>query len=56
MPGWANSLALAEALRIFACRLFPHSAWQYSGASKTPNLVQAVRMFPCRLLPYRVGP
>ena len=31
MPGRANSLALAQALRMFPCRLFAYSASPYAG-------------------------
>ena len=29
--GQANSLDLSEALRVFPCRLFPHTLWPYAG-------------------------
>ena len=31
MPGRVISLALAEALTVFHCRLFPHSEGPYAG-------------------------
>ena len=41
MPGRANSLALAEALRMFHCRLFPHNAGLYAGPGNSLALVEA---------------
>ena len=55
MPGRANSLALAEALRVFHCRLFPHSAGPYAGPANSLALAEALRVFHCRLLPHSAG-
>ena len=37
-PGRASSLALAEAPRIFLCRLFPYSVGPYARPGEYPGL------------------
>ena len=38
MLGQENSLALAEALRMFSSRLFPYSAGPYAGSNELLGL------------------